>query len=38
MCGRETHNWGFLVDGVHVPHKAYFERDDVQRMQTVRVR
>ena len=38
LCGRETHDWGFLVDGIHVPHAEYFKRDDVQRMQTVRVR
>ena len=28
LCGRETQDWGFLVDGVHVPHREYFARAD----------
>lgn len=28
LCGREVASWGFLVDGVHVPHREYFERAD----------
>ena len=38
LCGREVSDWGFLVDGVHVPHGDYFKRDDVQRMTHARLR
>lgn len=38
LCGRETHDWGFLVDGVHVPHAEYFKRDDAQHMTHARIR
>lgn len=38
LCGRETQDWGFLVDGVHVPHTEYFAtRPDAQHMRTVRL-
>jgi len=39
LCGRESHDWGFLVDGVHVPHKQYFaSRDGAgMNMETVRL-
>jgi hypothetical protein len=36
LCGREISDWGFLVDGEHVPHSAYFKRSDVQPMTTTR--
>lgn len=38
ICGREARDWGFIVDGVHIPHAEYFRRNDVQCMKTVRVR
>lgn len=38
LCGREASDWGFLVDGVHVPHAEYFKRPDVQRMTHARIR
>lgn len=38
ICGREARDWGFLVEGRHVPHGEYFKRDDVQCMKTVRIR
>lgn len=37
LCGRETQDWGFLVDGKHVPHAEYFKRPDCQHMTTVRL-
>lgn len=37
LCGRETHNWGFLVEGVHVPHAEYFKRADCPAYRTVRL-
>lgn len=37
LVGRETSDWGFLVDGVHVPHREYFKRPDVQRMTHERI-
>lgn len=36
LAGRETHDWGFLVDGVHVPHRDYMQRSDAQAMRIVR--
>lgn len=38
LCGREVSDWGFLVDGVHVPHAEYFMRPDCQHMKTERIR
>jgi hypothetical protein len=35
LCGREISDWGFLVDGAHVPHADYFTRSDAQHMTTV---
>ena len=32
LVGREVSDWGFLVDGVHVPHREYFKRPDAQKM------
>jgi hypothetical protein len=39
LCGRESHDWGFLVDGAHVPHKEYFASRDGAgtKMETVRL-
>lgn len=30
--GREIQDWGFLVDGVHVPHREYFQLSDAVHM------
>jgi hypothetical protein len=38
VCGPEISDWGFLVDGEHVPHAEYFKRADVQAMSTTRIR
>ena len=32
IAGREVSDWGFLVDGVHVPHRDYLQRQDAQAM------
>jgi len=32
LAGRKTQDWGFYVDGVHVPHNEYFKRSDAQHM------
>lgn len=37
LCGRESSDWGFLVDGVHVPHAEYFTRADAQCMTHARI-
>lgn len=37
LCGAEFQDWGFLVDGIHVPHAEYFKRADAQHMTTVRL-
>lgn len=31
-CGREVQDWGFLVDGVHVPHREYLAGPEAQKM------
>ena len=38
LAGREVSDWGFLVEGQHVPHGEYFKRPDVQAMKTERLR
>lgn len=38
LAGREAQDWGFLVEGVHVPHAEYFKRPDVQCMTHQRIR
>jgi hypothetical protein len=37
VCGRENYDWGFLVEGRHVPHREYFLRDDAQHMTHERI-
>ncbi len=32
LTGREISDWGFLVDGEHVPHREYLARSDSQKM------
>lgn len=38
LAGRECSDWGFLADGIHVPHAEYFKRLDVQHMTHERIR
>lgn len=38
IVGRETHDWGFLVDDHHVPHRDYFASGATQPMTLVRIR
>lgn len=37
LCGREEFSWGFLVDGVHVPHGRYLARPGAHHMVTERI-
>ena len=37
ICGAEVSDWGFLVDGVHVPHTSYLSEPGAQRMTHVQV-
>ncbi len=32
LTGREIQDWGFLVDGIHIPHREYFKRPDAVQM------
>ena len=37
LGGAEISGWGFLCDGVHVPHKEYFKQHGGEAMRTVRL-
>lgn len=32
IAGAEVNDWGFWVDGIHVPHDEYMRRSDAQAM------